>query len=236
MNPTFARMQHTPRARIRLPLGRLWSADRGGPTHTSRRYDHCDHPGPDRPDIRRVRYRHRNQRRNRASPAIPKADQRHGRRHTSRLDRSRGIGDHVRHTLRTPCSAGVPSGRTPVPIAPSRPAAQIMRRSASGSWLLAVTMSALLAGGSVERVVDRAECLTGASCAMCAFGRAIGTASASGAVGRVSRNEQIVGSIPTGGSFLAAQELLSLIFSRRDQLRGPGHGPSRVPGTAGCKG
>jgi hypothetical protein len=35
---------------------------------------------------------------------------------------------------------------------------------------------------------------------MCAFGRAISAASASGAGGRVSRNEQVVGSIPTGGT------------------------------------
>jgi hypothetical protein len=35
---------------------------------------------------------------------------------------------------------------------------------------------------------------------MGAFRRAIGAASAFGAVGRVSRNEQVVGSIPTGGS------------------------------------
>ncbi len=58
------------------------------------------------------------------------------------------------------------------------------------------------AAGSVERVVERAECSTGASCAMCAFGRALCAASASGAVTRVSRNEQVVGSIPTGGSLL----------------------------------
>jgi hypothetical protein len=35
---------------------------------------------------------------------------------------------------------------------------------------------------------------------MRAFGRAIGTASACGAGERVSRNEQVIGSIPTGGS------------------------------------
>ena len=52
----------------------------------------------------------------------------------------------------------------------------------------------------MERVVDRAECATGASCAMCAFGRAMCAASGSGAGGRVSRNEQVVGSIPTDGS------------------------------------
>ena len=48
--------------------------------------------------------------------------------------------------------------------------------------------------------MDRAECATGASCAFWALGRAVGAASASGAGGRVSRNEQVVGSIPTGGS------------------------------------
>ncbi len=48
--------------------------------------------------------------------------------------------------------------------------------------------------------MDRVRCSTGASCAFWVFGRAIGAASASGAGGRVSRNEQVVGSIPTGGS------------------------------------
>ena len=48
--------------------------------------------------------------------------------------------------------------------------------------------------------MDRAKWFNGASCAMCAFGRAICAARASGAGGRVSRNEQVVGSIPTGGS------------------------------------
>jgi hypothetical protein len=47
----------------------------------------------------------------------------------------------------------------------------------------------------------------GASCAMCAIGRATGAASASGAGGRVSRNEQVVGSIPTGGSTSEQLEL-----------------------------
>ena len=50
------------------------------------------------------------------------------------------------------------------------------------------------------RVVERAGRVLGASCAFWAFGRAIGAASASGAAARVSRNEQVVGSIPTGGS------------------------------------
>ncbi len=48
--------------------------------------------------------------------------------------------------------------------------------------------------------MDRAGRAMGASCAMCAIRRAIGAARASGAGGRVSRNEQVVGSIPTDGS------------------------------------
>ena len=96
-------------------------AHRGGPARTSRRHDHRDHPGPDRPHLRRVRHRHRHHRRNRASPAIPATDQHHGHRRTARLNRSRGTGGHVRHTLRTASSVRRrPPGRTPFPVAPSR--------------------------------------------------------------------------------------------------------------------
>src|SRR5712664_4356620 len=72
--------------------------------------------------------------------------------------------------------------------------------SGGSCWLQTVIGSGGPLGGSMERVMDRAECATGASCAIWGFGRAIGAASASGAVARVSRNEQVVGSIPTGGS------------------------------------
>ena len=67
-------------------------------------------------------------------------------------------------------------------------------------WLPTVTSSGRPGWPIVERVVDRVRCSTGASCAFCAIGRAIGAASGSGAGGRVSRNEQVVGSMPTGGS------------------------------------
>ncbi len=68
-------------------------------------------------------------------------------------------------------------------------------------------------GGSVEPVVARTECATGASCAIWAFGRAIGAARASGAAARVSRNEQVVGSIPTGGSlFCRSVTVIDLNF------------------------
>src|ERR1035441_4891030 len=59
---------------------------RGNPARTGRRHDHRDHPGPDRPHLRRVRRRHRHHRRKQASPKIPTADQHHGHRRTSRLD------------------------------------------------------------------------------------------------------------------------------------------------------
>ena len=54
-----------------------------------------------------VRRGHRDHRRNRASPAIPAAHQHPGHRHTSRLDRNRGIDGHARHTFRTTCSVQV---------------------------------------------------------------------------------------------------------------------------------
>src|SRR6266567_1490871 len=66
--------------------------------------------------------------------------------------------------------------------------------------LPSVTCGGRPAGSAVDRVVERAGRALGASCAFCAFGRAVGAASASGAVARVSRNELVVGSIPTGGS------------------------------------
>ena len=94
---------------------------RESPARTGRRHDHRDHPSPDRPHLRRVRRRHRHHRRNRASPAIPAADQHHGHRRTSRLDRSRGTGGHVRRALRTACSVcRRPSGRTLAPTTTSR--------------------------------------------------------------------------------------------------------------------
>ena len=92
------------------------------------------------------------------------------------------------------------------PISPAGvPADRESRRTAVGNggwrrWLPTVTSSGRPGRPIVERVVDRARCSTGASCAICVFGRAFGAASASGAGERVSRNEQVVGSIPTGGS------------------------------------
>ena len=72
------------------------------------------------------------------------------------------------------------------------------------SWVLFLVILVTVVGSSparfVERVVDRLQRSTGASRATCAFGRATCAASASGAAARVSRNEQVVGSIPTGGS------------------------------------
>src|SRR5262245_49336257 len=52
----------------------------------------------------------------------------------------------------------------------------------------------------VDRVVDQAVRSLGALGASCAIWRAICAASALGAGERASRNEQVVGSIPTGGS------------------------------------
>ena len=66
--------------------------------------------------------------------------------------------------------------------------------------LAAVTDSDLIGGWPVDRVVDRAQSTAGASCASWASARAFCAASAPGAVERASRNEQVVGSIPTGGS------------------------------------
>ena len=83
---------------------------RESPVRTGRRHDHRDHPSPDRPHLRRVRRRHRHHRRNRASPAIPTADQHHGHRRASRLDRCRGIGGRVRHT--SCCAPTTDSNRT----------------------------------------------------------------------------------------------------------------------------
>ena len=108
-------------------------AHHGSPGRAGRCHDHRDHPSPDRPDLRRVRRRHRHHRQTQGSRTIPAADQHHGHRRTSRLDPSCGIGRHVRHTLRTACSACKrPSGRTPVPIAPSRLSGVFFERSNTG--------------------------------------------------------------------------------------------------------
>ena len=69
-------------------------ARRWGPTRTTRRHCHRDHPNPDRPYLRRVRHRRRHHRRNRASPTVPPTDRHHGHRRTARLNRSRGTGRH----------------------------------------------------------------------------------------------------------------------------------------------
>lgn len=66
--------------------------------------------------------------------------------------------------------------------------------------LVVVRTAEALAGANLERVVDRVPLTTGASCAFWAIRRAICAASAPGAGRRVSRNEQAVGSIPTGGA------------------------------------
>ena len=65
--------------------GLRWSLYRGGPVHAGRGHDHRDHPGPDRPHLRRVRHRPRHRRRNHGSQAIPAADRHHGHRHPARL-------------------------------------------------------------------------------------------------------------------------------------------------------
>ena len=60
-------------------------AHHGSPVRTRRGHDHRDHPGPDRPHLRRIRRRHPDHRRNRGSPSIPATDQHHGHRRTARL-------------------------------------------------------------------------------------------------------------------------------------------------------
>ena len=101
-------------------------------------------------------------------------------------------GQFVRASVSPISPAGIPTDRE------SRLTA--VGNSGWRRWLPTVTRSGRPGRPIVERVVDRVRCSISASCAMCAIGRAICAASASGAVERVSRNEQVVGSIPTGGS------------------------------------
>lgn len=58
-------------------------------------------------------------------------------------------------------------------------------------------------GMPADRVVDRVRLSAGAFCASWASRCAVRAASAVGAVERASRNEHVVGSIPTGGSQVA---------------------------------